>query len=91
MQATIRVTATPTSEGWTCSVSVEDAGRTFDYKVRVDRVDVEHLGRGQPVEVLVERSFRFLLEREPPQSILRQFGLMDIAHYFPEYPRLITG
>ena len=44
---------------------------------------------GSSVEDLVRRSFEFLLEREPPQSILRKFGLADIERYFPEYPRVI--
>ena len=36
-------------------------------------------------EDLVRRSFEFLLEREPKESILRQFDLPLIGHYFPEY------
>lgn len=43
------------------------------------------------VEQLVERSFEFLLEREPNTSILRQFDLPVIARYFPEYERVIRG
>jgi len=37
-------------------------------------------------ERLVRESFAFLLEREPPTSILRRFDLSVIASYFPEYP-----
>lgn len=36
---------------------------------------------------LVERSFEFLLEREPNTSILRRFDLPVIQSYFPEYER----
>lgn len=36
-------------------------------------------------EDLIEKSFRFLLEREPVSSILREFSLSDIQKYFPEY------
>jgi len=43
------------------------------------------------VEQLIERSFEFLLEREPNTSILRQFDLPVIARYFPEYERVIRG
>ena len=51
----------------------------------------ERLGRrlefgDDDLERVVRESFRFLLEREPPTSILRQFSLSDIARYFPEYP-----
>jgi hypothetical protein len=34
-------------------------------------------------ERVVLESFRFLLEREPATSILRQFSLSDISRYFP--------
>jgi hypothetical protein len=33
----------------------------------------------------VARSFAFLLEREPPGSILRRFDLSVIPRYFPDY------
>lgn len=37
-------------------------------------------------EELLEASFRFLLEREPKESILQSFELSVIERYFPEYP-----
>jgi hypothetical protein len=85
------VSAAETAEGWACSVRLEGSGRNFDYKVLVERADLERLAGGSHVENLVERSFRFLLEREPPEAILREFKLMDIARYFPEYPHIISG
>jgi len=42
--------------------------------------------REDDLERVVLESFRFLLEREPAASILRQFSLSDISRYFPEYP-----
>ena len=36
-------------------------------------------------EVLVETSFKFLLERESNTSILPRFDLPVIERYFPEY------
>src|SRR5262249_44348560 len=36
---------------------------------------------------LVRRSFEFLLEREPKESILESFDLPLIGRYFPEYER----
>ena len=44
----------------------------------------------QPEE-LVRRSFEFLLEREPKESILARFDLSVISRYFPEYEREIRG
>jgi hypothetical protein len=40
-------------------------------------------------EVLVEKSFSFLLERESNTSILRSFDLPVIGQYFPEYEKTI--
>lgn len=36
-------------------------------------------------EDLIQRSFQFLLEREPKESILRQFDLSVINRYYPDY------
>lgn len=39
---------------------------------------------------LVRASFAFLLQREPPTSILRRFSLDQITSYFPEYPSAVA-
>ena len=36
-------------------------------------------------ETLLEKSFEFLLEREPNTSILSQFKIEVISIYFPDY------
>lgn len=54
--------------------------------------DPERWGSGEGAEAvqeLVRRSFDFLLEREPPESILRTFDLAVIERYFPEYDSAI--
>ncbi|QXP94107.1 hypothetical protein [Methylococcus capsulatus] len=48
-------------------------------------------GAAVPVEMLVRRSFDFLLEREPNTAILRRLDLSVIGRYFPEYERVIKG
>ena len=40
-------------------------------------------------ETLIEKSFEFLLEREPNTSILRSFELSVIGSYFPKYEETI--
>ena len=42
-------------------------------------------------EWLIIQSFKFLLEREPASSILREFDLEDINRYFPEFEAEMTG
>jgi len=40
---------------------------------------------GETPEESITRAFRFMLDREPPESILSSFALEDIARYFPEF------
>jgi len=66
---------------------VLDGGRELSgHRVTVAPDDLERLDPGSPDPTsLVQRSFAFLLEREPPSSILRSFDLPVIGRYFPEY------
>jgi hypothetical protein len=71
-------------------VRVGDKGRTLsEHTVTVTKGDKERYASRSTVEDLVTRSFEFLLEREPPTSILRTFALPDIERYFPDYPTAI--
>ena len=79
--------------GWTCAVSVDDGrGQPTSHEVSVSSADLTRLapGASDPHD-LVRRSFDFLLEREPKESILRRFDLQVIGRYFPEYERTIRG
>jgi len=38
-------------------------------------------------EKLIKKSFEFLLEREPKESILPRFNLRIINQYFPEFEK----
>ena len=68
-------------------VEVHDAGETTSHAVNVPQGLAEDLGWSSEAEPeLVRESFVFLLEREPPTSILRSFSLDDIGRYFSEYP-----
>ena len=46
-------------------------------------------GKQVSPELLIEKSFEFLLERESNTSILSTFDLPVINRYFPEYERTI--
>jgi hypothetical protein len=69
----------------------EDGRKVSEHTVEVSALDLKRLAPGASVEDLVLRSFEFLLEREPPSSILRSFALSDIERYFPEYSKVIGG
>lgn len=72
--------------GWRCLVRVGDDPAATTHEVAVTHEDLSRLAPGGEVERLVEASFRFLLEREPREAILRRFELPAIGRYFPEYP-----
>ena len=73
--------------GWACRVALRDGGREVSsHDVRVAATDLERLAPGaSDPERLVEASFRFLLARESPASIVRAFDLPVIGRYVPEY------
>jgi hypothetical protein len=71
---------------WSCSVTVTTDGAMTEHHVGVRAADLARLDpAAHDPHVLVDRSFRFLLAREPATSILRAFDLMEIARYFPEF------
>ncbi|HVC69416.1 MAG TPA: hypothetical protein VNC61_04030 [Acidimicrobiales bacterium] len=73
--------------GGTYTVVVTDGAVKTIHTVRVPAGLAGRLGgAGVPAADLVRASFAFLLEREPSTSILRDFSLEQIGHYFPDYP-----
>jgi predicted dinucleotide-utilizing enzyme len=67
-------------------VQVRDGAHVTTHRVTVPDGLAAGLGvRDDQTEHLVRESFRFLLEREPSSSILREFSLDEISRYFPEY------
>lgn len=67
-------------------VTVREDGTETRHMVTVEPEYARRLAGGKvPAEELLRRSFEFLLEHEPKESILRQFNLREISRYFPEY------
>ena len=76
----------------TFRVEVREGSSRTTHTVTVDDAYARKLtGGAVPAAELVRRSFEFLLEREPKESILDTFALPVIARYFPEYEREIRG
>ncbi len=70
-------------------VTVSETGSSTTHEVTVSAADLGRFGGGRSPEELIEASFRFLLDREPKESILGRFGLGVISQYFPDYPSRI--
>jgi len=89
--ATIEVHRTNDGEPYEFQVTVKERGGETRHRVTLRQADYERLsGGGVDPEALVTESFRFLLEHEPKESILRSFDLTAISRYFPEYEREIA-
>jgi hypothetical protein len=89
--ATIEVQSTDHGDTYEFQVTVKEERGETRHRVTLRKADYERLsgGKAEP-EALVTESFRFLLEREPKESILRSFNLTVIGRYFPEYEREIV-
>jgi hypothetical protein len=89
--ANIEVQKTGHGDTYELQVTVKEGQDESHYHVTLRRADYERLSGGKvSPEALVTESFRFLLEREPKESILRSFDLTVIGRYFPEYEREIA-
>ena len=87
---TIKVSKSEIEAGWIFEVNVSN-GNSTTHRVNLTRDYYEHLSlEDTNPSDLVEGSFKFLLEREPKEMILRTFDLKIISHYFPEYERRIA-
>ena len=53
----------------------------------LDQIDSKLTGGEISKESLLEKSFEFLLQREPNASILAKFKLEVISQYFPDYAK----
>ncbi|MGZ3586868.1 MAG: hypothetical protein ACXVAE_05385 [Candidatus Limnocylindrales bacterium] len=88
----ITVTARLAASAWVCEVTVRDGGTTSRHSVTVSTEVLKRLAPGSTTpQDLVRRSFEFLLEREPKESILASFDLLLIGRYFPEYEEEIRS
>jgi hypothetical protein len=89
--AEIEVESTDRGDSYEFQVTVREGGGQTQHRVTLKKSDYRELvSEETSPETLVEESFRFLLEREPKESILRSFDLPVIGRYFPEYQREIA-
>lgn len=77
--------------GWRLSVEIDDGQGRSRHEVTLTKADFERLSQGSSDDpsTLVRKSFEFLLEREPKESILSRFELPVIGRYFPDYEKEI--
>jgi hypothetical protein len=67
-------------------VVVRERGGETRHRVTMSREMCERLTAGKHTpERCLEAAFRFLLDREPKESILGRFDATVISRYFPEF------
>jgi hypothetical protein len=84
----IEVTRTTNGELLEFEVAVHEIGNVSRHHVTISRETCDRLTAGlYTPERCLEAVFRFLLEREPKESILSRFNVSVISQYFPEFER----
>lgn len=65
--------------------TVCDAGSETRHRVTLSRKDLQRLSGDADAGRIINAAFRFLLDREPKESILARFDVSVIARYFPDF------
>tara|TARA_B100000497_G_scaffold114605_1_gene137317 strand:- start:108 stop:380 length:273 start_codon:yes stop_codon:yes gene_type:complete len=82
----VGVTISVTAKGQDTFEVVVTTQSTTTHSVTISDAIHTQLTNGKiSKETLLEKSFEFLLEREPNTSILSQFKIEVISKYFPDY------
>ena len=87
----IQVQVREEGDQYTANVTVDEGGSYTSHTVEFSKSYYQKLTSGDhPPDVLVERSFEFLLQREPKESIMGSFNLTVINRYFGDYESTIS-
>jgi hypothetical protein len=81
----ISVTRANSGDRLTFDVVVRDGKSERGHVVTMAPGTLDRLAAGRKAEDVVEAAFKFLLDREPKESILERFDITVIARYFPEF------
>ena len=86
----IQVRQTAEQDPLIFEVVVREGKGETRHQVTMSRDTCERLTSGKHTpERCLEAAFKFLLDREPKESILRRFDVTAIARYFPEFEQEI--
>jgi hypothetical protein len=83
--AEIKIKSRTNNLGFHFNVELTDQNGFTSHRVTMDRDFIMRIGADYEPEVVVRKSFEFLLSKEPKEKILEEFDLTVISHYFPEY------
>lgn len=72
-------------------VTIDEETSTSSHEVTATAAQVERIAPRTEPGQLVEASVRFLLDREPKESIMSRFDLDVISRFFPEYESTVKS
>jgi hypothetical protein len=82
----IQVTRAATADPLVFEVVVREKNSETRHQVTATRATLTRLaGDRRAAEHCIEAAFRFLLDREPKESILARFDVSVISRYFPDF------
>ena len=76
-------------EPYEFEVVIKENGSSSTHTVEMKKGFHKNLNTDTNPEGVVKKSFEFLLEREPKESILRSFDIEMISNYFPNYSQKV--
>ncbi|BDV33045.1 hypothetical protein [Methylocystis iwaonis] len=85
MSAAITVARREGDDPLRFDVCVREGDSETRHRVTLSAADAARLGRDAPAEETIAAAFRFLLDREPKESILPGFDVSVISRYFPQF------
>src|SRR3984885_1366289 len=90
-ERSVSVTPCP-GRGFTFDVIVRDARGESRHRVTIEADEAERWAKlGAEPSPCVEAVMRFLLDREPKESILSTFDMRVVRRYFPEFDDAFPG
>jgi hypothetical protein len=90
-ESQIEVRRTGDGETLGFEVTLREGNSETRHQVTMLTATCNRLAAGHPPERVIEAAFRFLLDREPKESILRSFDVRVISRYFPEFEQELAG
>ncbi len=82
----IKVTKIAENQSLIFNVIIEEEGSKTQHRVTLNKADYQKVTNGDvKPEVLVEKSFEYLLEQESKEQILTNFDFTIISRYFPNF------
>jgi len=82
----IKVKQTTEEDPLSFVVTVEEGSDQSTYQVTMSQASYQRLTEGQvKASECIRAAFKFLLEREPREAILKRFDITLISHYFPDF------